>query len=80
MFKRKLAAQLVERLTEPRRFIQIVAGPRQTGKTTAVTQAFETLHTTTHFVSADDPGLGSVEWLRNGVGAGSVTKTDKGWS
>ena len=36
MFKRKLVAQLTERLTEPRQFIQIVVGPRQTGKTTAV--------------------------------------------
>jgi predicted AAA+ superfamily ATPase len=65
MFKRKLAAQLAERLTEPRRFIQIVAGPRQTGKTTAVTQTLEALNIPTHFVSADDPGLNSTEWLRN---------------
>ena len=65
MFRRKLVAQLAERLTEPRKFIQIVIGPRQTGKTTAVTQALEELHIPTHFVSADDPGLSSVEWLRN---------------
>ena len=65
MFKRKLVAQLAERLTEPRRFIQIVAGPRQTGKTTAVTQALAELKITTHFVSADDPNFNSAEWLRN---------------
>jgi len=65
MFKRKLVAQLAERLTEPRKFIQIVVGPRQTGKTTAVTQALEELKIPTHFVSADDPSLNSVEWLRN---------------
>jgi uncharacterized protein len=65
MFKRKLVSQLTERLTEPRRFIQIVVGPRQTGKTTAVTQVLDELNMTMHFVSADDPSLNSTEWLRN---------------
>ena len=65
MFKRRLVSQLTERLDEPRRFIQIVAGPRQTGKTTAVLQALKELDMQTHFVSADDPSLNSVEWLRN---------------
>jgi len=65
MFKRKLVSQLVDRLNEPRRFIQIVVGPRQTGKTTAVLQALEEMNTPTHFISADDPNLVSAEWLRN---------------
>jgi predicted AAA+ superfamily ATPase len=65
MFKRKLVRGLVERLTEPRRFIQIVVGPRQTGKTTAVLQALEELNMRSHFVSADDPNLVGAEWLRN---------------
>ena len=65
MYKRKLVAQLTERLAEPLKFIQIIAGPRQTGKTTAVTQAIDELKMPTHFVSADDPNLNSAEWLRN---------------
>ncbi|MCL2152182.1 MAG: ATP-binding protein [Oscillospiraceae bacterium] len=65
MFKRILVSQLTERLNEPRRFIQIVVGPRQTGKTTAVLQALEELNIQQHFVSADDPNLVSTEWLRN---------------
>ena len=65
MFTRKLVAQLAERLAEPRRFMQIVTGPRQSGKTTAVTQVLEELSLPTHFVSADDPSLNSTEWLRN---------------
>jgi predicted AAA+ superfamily ATPase len=65
MFARKLVSQLVERLNEPRRFIQIVAGPRQTGKTTAVLQALGKINTPQRFVSADDPNLASSEWLRN---------------
>jgi len=65
MFKRKLVSQLVDRLNEPRRFIQIVVGPRQTGKTTTVLQALEKMDAPTHFISADDPNLVSAEWLRN---------------
>jgi len=65
MFNRFLVAQLIDRLREPRRFIQIVSGPRQTGKTTAVTQALEKLDIPYHFVSADDPNISSTEWLRN---------------
>ena len=65
MFSRKLVSQLVERLKEPRRFIQIVVGPRQSGKTTAVLQALKKVDIPAHFVSADDPSLISPEWLRN---------------
>lgn len=65
MFKRNLVSQLIDRLTEPRRFIQIVVGPRQTGKTTAILQMLEEIDIKTHFVSADDPSLNSIEWLRN---------------
>ena len=65
MFTRVLVSQLAQRLKEPRKFIQIVVGPRQTGKTTAVVQALEQLTVQQHFVSADDPNLVSTEWLRN---------------
>ncbi|MCL1831061.1 MAG: AAA family ATPase, partial [Oscillospiraceae bacterium] len=65
MFKRKLVMQIADRLNEPRRFMQIVAGARQTGKTTAVLQALESLNAPNHFVSADEPGIAGKEWLRN---------------
>ena len=65
MYRRILVSQLAERLNEPRRFIQIVVGARQTGKTTAVLQALESLKISNHFVSADEPGLAQTEWLRN---------------
>ena len=65
MYARNIVAQIVERLNESRRFIQIVSGPRQTGKTTAVTQALERVKLPQHFISADDPGSTSGEWLKN---------------
>ncbi|MCL2528752.1 MAG: ATP-binding protein [Coriobacteriia bacterium] len=64
-YSRKLVSQLAWRLQEPRQFIQIVVGPRQTGKTTAVSQALSDISTPIHFVSADDPGLLSQSWLKN---------------
>ncbi|MDR1706355.1 MAG: hypothetical protein LBS19_17010 [Clostridiales bacterium] len=41
MFTRRLVSQITDRLSEPRKFIQIITGPRQTGKTTAVLQALD---------------------------------------
>src|SRR5260221_268209 len=37
-FRRGMAATLAGRLAEPRRFLQMVTGPRQVGKTTLVEQ------------------------------------------
>ncbi len=43
MFTRKEFSLIKQRVTEPRRFIQVVLGPRQIGKTTVVRQELETL-------------------------------------
>ncbi len=40
-FKRQLVDTISYRINEPRSFIQIVVGPRQTGKTTAILQALD---------------------------------------
>lgn len=63
MYHRKAAVELTRRLSEPRRFIQIVLGPRQVGKTTLVGQALAS--TTGHVVkrSADDLSVISRAWL-----------------
>ena len=62
---------LCARMQEPRRFLQVVAGPRQVGKTTMVRQALEALGQqpgkaiAQHSVSADNPGLVGASWLRS---------------
>ena len=38
-YERTIVDVIESRINEPRRFIQIVMGPRQTGKTTAASQA-----------------------------------------
>lgn len=45
---------LIERLNEPRRFIQVVMGPRQVGKTTVVNQALDALNVPAAYYSADN--------------------------
>jgi predicted AAA+ superfamily ATPase len=62
-FKRPHAAELARRLAEPRRFIQVVAGPRQVGKTTLVQQVTETTRLPVRFASADEPTLRGPEWI-----------------
>ncbi len=54
---------LVRRLKEPRRFIQVVAGPRQVGKTTLVQQVVEAAKAPVQFASADEPTLRGTEWI-----------------
>lgn len=51
------------RLAEPRRFIQVVAGPRQVGKTTLVQSVVESGPLPHRYASADAPGLRAGPWL-----------------
>lgn len=41
MFKRKVFDTIYQRLCEPRKFLQVVMGPRQVGKTTVVKQVLK---------------------------------------
>jgi len=62
-YQRPYAALLARRLSEPRRFIQVVAGPRQVGKTTLVQQVIERQRVPVIFASADEPTLRGPEWI-----------------
>lgn len=63
MYSRPLLDELLTRLREPRRFIQVLAGPRQVGKTTLAHQAIEEIRSPTHMASADRPGLEPAAWI-----------------
>lgn len=62
-YQRPHADVLARRLTEPRRFIQVVAGPRQVGKTTLVQQVVEAARVPAQYASADEPTLRGAEWI-----------------
>lgn len=63
MYERKQTRILAERLSEPRRFIQILFGPRQVGKTTSLRQVTQTLVLPFHYATADTALLQSGAWL-----------------
>ena len=62
-FTRPQSAVLARRLREPRRFVIVVAGPRQVGKTTLVLQVTESSGLVTRYASADEPSLRGASWL-----------------
>ena len=62
-YARPQMQELVRRLAEPRRLIQVVAGARQVGKTTLVGQAALQSSLPACFAGADEPTLRDVQWV-----------------
>ncbi len=63
-FERSIVGILRERMSEPRHAMQVVVGPRQTGKTTAVRQAMDGIDKPVRFVRVSQDILTTREWLR----------------
>ena len=64
MIQRTYLKDIVKRILEPRKFIQVLYGSRQVGKTTLILQALDQVNIPYVFETADDiAGLDSV-WLR----------------
>lgn len=76
-FQRPQTAVLAARLNEPRRFIQVVAGPRQVGKSTLVQQATETLEMPVRHASADEPTLRGADWIAQQWEAARLSISDQ---
>lgn len=62
-YQRNIVSTIKDRIEEPRQFIQIVVGPRQTGKTTAVNQAVAQVDLSCVFAEATK-GESTRDWLR----------------
>jgi len=62
-YRRPVADVLAHRLDEPRRFIQVVAGPRQVGKTTLIRQILASSDMPYRYGSADEPTLRGRLWI-----------------
>src|SRR5205814_9758776 len=62
-FRRPQAAELARRLAEPRRFIQVVAGARQVGKSALGQQVTETAKVPVRYGGADEPTLRGADWI-----------------
>jgi len=88
VYRRPIYDQIVERAEEPRRFIQVLAGPRQVGKTTLARQVMDAIGIPGHVASADAPDPEDVGWIytqwqigrqaaRNGGRAGGILVLDE---
>lgn len=76
-FQRPQAAALAERLAEPRRFLQVVAGPRQVGKSTLVQQVTDQSGLPVRYASADEPTLRGTDWISQQWHAARLEATGK---
>jgi Predicted ATPase (AAA+ superfamily) len=63
MFERPYLQVIKSRISEPRRFIQVIMGPRQVGKTTLVSQLTAGYAYPFHFATADAVPAAGVTWL-----------------
>ena len=63
MYKRNMYKVVTSRLAETRRFIQVLSGPRQTGKTTLAQQAMAGIKISSHYATADEPALKDRIWI-----------------
>lgn len=63
MYKRAQLGELVKRMGEPRGMIQVIAGPRQVGKSTMVKQMLQEVLLASMLVSADGVAKENTAWI-----------------
>ena len=79
MYKRTEYLTIMKRLEEPRRFIQVVVGPRQVGKSTVVKQVLQELDIPYQFFSADNVPASNGAWVADCWSAVRSLQASKGW-
>lgn len=79
MYKRSEYQVIKRRMEEPRRFIQVVTGPRQVGKSTVVKQVLKDIDIAWQLFSADNVPAGDSAWISNCWSAVRNLKAVKGF-
>ena len=78
MIKRKVFNRIFNILSESRKFIHVLAGPRQVGKTTVINQVIEEINIPSAYFSADDSTQTGKLWIQmNWEAARIKVKTEK---
>ena len=80
MYKRLEFQTIKNRLEERRKFIQVVMGPRQVGKSTVVKQVLGEIRTPYQFFSADNVPATSTGWVSNCWAAVRSLMTARGYT
>ena len=63
VFRRDITKEIHKRLSAERHFLQVISGPRQVGKTTAVLQVLSDLNIPFHYAVADLPAPPPIAWV-----------------
>ncbi len=63
MYKRNQFNELISRLNESRKMIQVISGPRQVGKSTLVKQVLQEINIPYTMVSADNVDRNNIAWI-----------------
>ena len=79
MYKRAEYHVITDRLKDRRRFIQVVMGARQIGKSTVVKQVLKDLDAPYQFFSADNVPTVNVAWISDCWAAVRSLKEDTEW-
>lgn len=79
MYKRAEYHVIKKRLEEERKFIQVLTGPRQIGKSTVVKQVLNDLPLPYRFYSADNVPATDTAWISNCWAATRSLKETNGW-
>jgi predicted AAA+ superfamily ATPase len=80
MYKRTEYKTIMNRLLEERKFIQVVMGPRQVGKSTVVKQVLKDIDIPYQFYSADNVPATNSAWISDCWSAVRSLKENKGWN
>jgi uncharacterized protein len=79
VYKLPVVEAISLRISEPRRFIQVLSGPRQVGKTTAIGQALGQAKISSTYIACDTNTIADTVWLRQQWEMGRVrAKSDNG--
>ena len=79
MYKRPEYQIITSRLKEPRKFIQVVMGARQTGKSTTVKQVLQDLDMPYQLFSADNVPATNSRWISDCWAAARSLKESREW-
>ena len=79
MYQRAEYQTIKRRLEEPRRFIQVVMGPRQVGKSTVVKQVLKDLDMPYQLFSVDNVPVSNNAWVSNCWAAVRSLLDNKKW-
>ena len=77
-FKRDTTSIIAKRLSEKRRFIEVIIGPRQVGKTTAIQQVLNDISREYHYAAADMPAPPNTQWISQQWDLARIKLKDRG--